>query len=204
DRDELGQSITCSSHVTRRRTRPASPCVLQVYIESRHYSSISIKSPTMPALPWDKEISKELDTIRSQTRAQLDCISRPVLLLCAFSVGSLTTICGAFAYNRYLRRIPNSDWITPDIFAKKRWVRGTVTSVGDSDNFRLYHTPAFGWSWPFKFRTVPSTAKGLKDKTLHIRIAGVDAPEVYLHRLFDHPHSLPEGGSFRSTISTVL
>lgn len=69
-------------------------------------------------------------------------------------------------------------------------------SVGDADNFRLYHTPGIGWNWPLKFRRIPSTSKGerlyltedfrlfnlcvadLKDQTLHIRIAGVDAPEV--------------------------
>lgn len=73
-----------------------------------------------------------------------------------------------------------------------------MNSVGDADNFRFYHTPAFGWRWPFKFRRVPTATKGaigcllpqcsldcifvaLKDNTLHIRIGGdrgVDAPEV--------------------------
>lgn len=33
-------------------------------------------------------------------------------------------------------------------------------SVGDADNFRLYHTPGIGWRWPLKFRTVPSTRGG--------------------------------------------
>ena len=66
-------------------------------------------------------------------------------------------------------------------------------SVGDADNFRLYHTPGFGWRWPIKFRIIPSKTKGnlynlkqsstkfrsdLKDQTIHIRIAGVDAPEA--------------------------
>ncbi|KAF7975978.1 hypothetical protein HWV62_8126 [Athelia sp. TMB] len=51
-------------------------------------------------------------------------------------------------------------------------------SVGDADNFRLYHTPGFGWRWPLKFRRVPTAGKELKDETIHIRIAGVDAPEA--------------------------
>jgi endonuclease YncB( thermonuclease family) len=71
-------------------------------------------------------------------------------------------------------------------------------SVGDADNFRLYHTPGFGWRWPLKFRRVPTLSKGsfvspifswdmcslymdqleLKEQTIHVRIAGVDAPEV--------------------------
>jgi len=32
-------------------------------------------------------------------------------------------------------------------------------SVGDADNFRLYHTPGFGWRGPFKFRHVPPVTK---------------------------------------------
>lgn len=33
-------------------------------------------------------------------------------------------------------------------------------SVGDADNFRMYHTPGIGWNWPFRFRTIPTTPKG--------------------------------------------
>jgi endonuclease YncB( thermonuclease family) len=66
--------------------------------------------------------------------------------------------------------------------------------VRDGDNFHLYHTPSIGWHWPLKFRRIPDTGKGalflgqrrmtvltqgaaLKGGTIHIRIAGVDAPE---------------------------
>lgn len=71
-----------------------------------------------------------------------------------------------------------AEWVTPDVLQRRRWVRGVVTSVGDADNFRLYHTPSFGWRWPLKFRRVPTLSKELKEQTIHIRIAGVDAPEV--------------------------
>ena len=30
-------------------------------------------------------------------------------------------------------------------------------SVGDADNFRVYHTPSVGWHW---LRSVPDTSKG--------------------------------------------
>lgn len=72
-----------------------------------------------------------------------------------------------------------------------------VLSVGDGDNFRLYHTPGLFWRWPLKLRRVPTIQKGksspmigtrklliiaqlseLRDQTIHIRMAGVDAPEV--------------------------
>ena len=35
-----------------------------------------------------------------------------------------------------------------------------LRSVGDADNFRLYHTPGIGWRWPLKFRTIPTTRGG--------------------------------------------
>lgn len=92
----------------------------------------------------------------------------------AFIAGIATGTCGVFVWNRWLRRIRTADWVTPDILTRRRWVKGIVTSVGDGDNFRLYHTPGIGWGL---FRTVPTLTKDLKDQTIHVRIAGVDAPE---------------------------
>lgn len=87
-------------------------------------------------------------------------------------------------------------------------------SVGDADNFRFFHTPTLGgYSWPLKFRRIPGLSKGiyrvdkailrlvglslthfkmlidLKDETLHVRIAGVDAPEVLFTLLYNFLHS---------------
>ncbi|KAG2357483.1 SNase-domain-containing protein [Suillus spraguei] len=105
--------------------------------------------------------------------------SRPVayLVLSGFFLGSVSTLGATFVYRRYFRRLRTAEWVTPDVLQRKRWVRGVVTSVGDADNFRLYHTPGLGWRWPLKFRRVPILSKELKEQTIHIRIAGVDAPE---------------------------
>lgn len=51
-----------------------------------------------------------------------------------------------------------------------------MTRVGDADNFHLFHTPGgrlWGWGW---FRNVPEKKPELKNNTIHIRIAGIDAP----------------------------
>ncbi|KAI9261060.1 hypothetical protein BY458DRAFT_439813 [Sporodiniella umbellata] len=64
--------------------------------------------------------------------------------------------------------------IPQEAFEKSLTLRGRVVSVGDSDNFRLYHTPGFGWGW---LRKVPTARKDLLKQTIAIRIAGVDAPE---------------------------
>ncbi|KIM61809.1 hypothetical protein SCLCIDRAFT_121039 [Scleroderma citrinum Foug A] len=97
--------------------------------------------------------------------------------LVAFISGAMLGAGGTFVWRRWLVRIRTAEWVTPDILARKRWVKGVVTSVGDADNFRLYHMPSIGWHWPFKFRHVPTLSKDLKAQTIHIRIAGVDAPE---------------------------
>ncbi|CAO3618303.1 unnamed protein product [Cunninghamella echinulata] len=71
------------------------------------------------------------------------------------------------------KRYPTVNYIPPELFDKKAFIRGKVTSIGDADGFRLYHT---GTGWSF-LRRVPTLRKDLKNQTIPIRIAGVDAPE---------------------------
>ncbi|KAJ5139530.1 hypothetical protein N7448_002938 [Penicillium atrosanguineum] len=69
-------------------------------------------------------------------------------------------------HRSYLRRFPDAASISPS-FLRRRTVFGQVTSVGDGDNFRIYHTPGgrlAGWGW-LPWKKVPSTKKELKDKT---------------------------------------
>ncbi|KAI1319418.1 putative endonuclease lcl3 [Mortierella claussenii] len=98
----------------------------------------------------------------------------PYLIATAlFGVITASTI----LYRKRLRRIPSAAYLTPNSLQGRRILKGKVTSVGDSDNFRFYHTPGgvwAGWGW---LRHVPTNNKELKNQTLHVRIAGVDAPE---------------------------
>ncbi|PPJ52678.1 hypothetical protein CBER1_10561 [Cercospora berteroae] len=80
-------------------------------------------------------------------------------------------------YKRHLRRIRTAEYISPKILRKKS-LYGYVTRVGDADNFRLYHTPLgrfAGWGW---YRRIPTKPTELSDETIHVRIAGIDAPEL--------------------------
>ncbi|KAK3495634.1 SNase-domain-containing protein [Neurospora crassa] len=92
---------------------------------------------------------------------------------------TLPTI-GAFAlfgiWRSFLRRFRGTAYISPGFF-RRRTLLGKVTSVGDGDNFHFFHTPGgrlAGWGW---LRRVPMVRKELKDRTIPIRIAGIDAPE---------------------------
>ncbi|KAI1345218.1 SNase-domain-containing protein [Xylariaceae sp. FL0016] len=94
----------------------------------------------------------------------------PTLLL------TTTALVSVQLYRSYLRRIPGAVHVRPNFF-RKRSLFGKVTSVGDGDNFHLFHTPGgrlTGWGW---LRRVPQKRADLKNKTIPIRIAGIDAPE---------------------------
>lgn len=85
-----------------------------------------------------------------------------------------------YIYTSRLRRIPNPSFVPPSYLLSRpsRSIFGPITKVTDPDNFRIYHTPgglALGWHW---LRNVPETQKELSGQTLHIRIAGIDAPEM--------------------------
>ncbi|TRM63161.1 hypothetical protein BD626DRAFT_495720 [Schizophyllum amplum] len=130
----------------------------------------------MPLIPWPANNSKD-SGVTTQTKAFVGDLPPEQLAFAAFAAGSLCLAAGYRVHKRYFRRIQNADWVRPDLLARKEWMKGRVTSVGDNDNFRFYHTPGFGWRWPLKFRHVPTITKDLKDQTIHVRIAGVDAPE---------------------------
>ncbi|KAM0786074.1 hypothetical protein ACM66B_006885 [Microbotryomycetes sp. NB124-2] len=107
------------------------------------------------------------DTSLSASLLRLDH-TNPLLVASATGVA----LAAAYAaWSRFFRRIPNVDALTQS-YLNGRKLRGIVTSVGDADNFRFYHKPLLS---PGK---VPTSRAQLKDQTIHIRLAGVDAPEL--------------------------
>ncbi|EKM75415.1 hypothetical protein AGABI1DRAFT_80027 [Agaricus bisporus var. burnettii JB137-S8] len=171
---------------------------------SKFLSSYSNKSTTNDDKNESSISSLQREVDEGLERAQNQLESMPVNLvaLVAFALGGASSLGGALLYARYGRRIRNTDWITPNLFTRKRWIRGIVTNVGDADNFRLFHTPSFGgWRWPFKFRRIPTSTKELKDQTLHVRIAGVDAPEAAHFGKPAQPHSNESLAWLRQKIS---
>jgi hypothetical protein len=85
----------------------------------------------------------------------------PTLLL------TTTILISVRLYRSYLRRIPEATYIRPAFF-RKRSLFGTVTRVGDADNFHLFHTPGgrlAGWGW-IPGRKIPKKKADLKGNTV--------------------------------------
>lgn len=120
--------------------------------------------------------TKRADTQALQSTAFKDdfpWLINPYISIPLSCAGVLGTM---LVYRRYLRRIPSAEYITPRTLARRSTIRGYVTSVGDADNFRMVHTPL---PWPLSMlQRIPKDKKTLKDNTIHVRLAGVDAPEV--------------------------
>ncbi|KAK6352237.1 putative endonuclease lcl3 [Orbilia blumenaviensis] len=98
------------------------------------------------------------------------------------------TLTLVYVYRNFLKRYPDSNSLPPHFFRRKG-LYGKVVSVGDADNFRLFHTPGgrlTGWGW---LRQIPEGRRTLKGQTIHIRIAGVDAPEGAHFGKPSQPHS---------------
>lgn len=111
----------------------------------------------------EKELSQWADDV-------VQSIWRPV------AVGVVVGLPAFYVISKFIvgKRFKTALHIPPEVFEKQTKIRGKVVAVGDSDNFRLYHTPGFGWGW---IRSIPKTRKELQNQTISIRVAGVDAPE---------------------------
>lgn len=74
---------------------------------------------------------------------------------------------GVRFHRKYLRRIRDAPSISSS-YLRRRSIFGQVTSVGDGDNFRIFHTPGgrlAGWGW-LPWKKVPTAKKDLKDNTV--------------------------------------
>lgn len=126
---------------------------------------------------WIKDTKSEFhkrfgsrQEIEEYADSLVQSIWRPV------AVGLFVGIPALFVVSKYIvgKRFKTAAHIPPEVFERKQKICGRVVAVGDSDNFRIYHTPGFGWGW---IRNIPKTKKELQNQTISIRIAGVDAPE---------------------------
>ena len=113
----------------------------------------------------DEVVNSEHSDV-SSSLSSWDAYKQPQTIVATVILTTLLLSSSRF-YKTYLRRIPEATDIKPGFF-RKRSIFGKVTSVGDGDNFRLYHTPGgllSGWHW-LPWRTVPKDKKELRGQTV--------------------------------------
>ncbi|GAA6044280.1 hypothetical protein JCM8097_002109 [Rhodosporidiobolus ruineniae] len=115
--------------------------------------------------------SVELSDDGRPARAPLSLVSldHPLVV----SAGTAGTLVAAYlTWFRFGRRVRTVDDLRAADYSPRR-LRGTVVRCGDADNFRFFHLPLFR-----PFLRPARTRTGLAGQTLHVRLAGVDAPEL--------------------------
>ncbi|KAK0565204.1 putative endonuclease lcl3 [Tilletia horrida] len=134
------------------------------------------KAEEFPLQNVTQAASKELEDLKSHmpTKQETKTLLSNPAVVAALSAG--LTASSFFVYKRFFRRIRNAEYLTPSTL-RRRFIVGRVTSVGDADGFRLFHTPG-----PIGLRGIlyrpPTQASQLREQTLSVRLAGADAPEA--------------------------
>ncbi|KAI9698146.1 MAG: putative endonuclease lcl3 [Candelina mexicana] len=150
------------------RWPPWSPIPPSPPSEPSELDDPSPSPPPKPPISWSTSLNSTDWTHYTEPRTLI-----PTILLTS------TALLFARVYRSYLRRIPEAANVEKAWF-RKRSLFGYVTSVGDADNFRLFHTPGgrmAGWGW-LPGRRIPKARAELRERTIHIRLAGIDAPEL--------------------------
>lgn len=77
--------------------------------------------------PCMETVNDIIKTVGSNVKAQYQDQSTELLAVSAFAIGAVTAVSGRRLYTRYFRRVLSSEYVTPAMLAKRRWVRGVVT-----------------------------------------------------------------------------
>ncbi|KAL1970513.1 hypothetical protein VTN77DRAFT_4157 [Rasamsonia byssochlamydoides] len=174
----MGWWSPCSSGSTKDPEALPNDCHVEAEDERKGSVLSSPSSSSHFAASWSSASSKHRDWNSILNATDWAHFTEPRNLIPTILLTS-GVLFAVHVRRRFLRRIPEAKDISPSYF-RRRSLLGWVTSVGDGDNFRMYHTPGgrlAGWGW-LPWKKIPMSKKELKYRTIHIRLAGVDAPEL--------------------------
>ena len=172
------RSPGCLSSEVRQATSLGHTCVtlyLQladlIFPDNKQLRQHRFARPTM-RWPWSGDEDDEKKSSLSAQAAKLQSQDWATTLTDPATIGTSVALTASVValsrfYKSYLRRIPSVNHIKPDYF-RRRSLFGQVTSVGDADNFRLFHTPGgriAGWGW-LPWKKVPTTRAELANNTV--------------------------------------
>lgn len=144
------------------RVKSTANALLTLRLSDLFWSTLAMRWP-----PWSNKSSRDdNETTRPWSWTDWAHYTDPRTVIPTIILTGTALLLASF-HRSYLRRIPQAASIQP-AFWRRRSLLGRVTSVGDGDNFRLFHTPGgrlAGWGW-MPGRRVPEKREDLKDKTV--------------------------------------
>lgn len=166
DRDDSTSGHSSSEEKNNQKkpappTTTTTPTSASISAADSYYSSSS--TTTIPALPNKRKYTDWNSILNATDWAQFT-EPRNLIPTVLLTSGILFVV---HVHRRFLRRFPEAVDIAPGYF-RRRSLLGYVTSVGDGDNFRMFHTPGgrlAGWGW-LPWKKVPTSKRELKDRTV--------------------------------------
>lgn len=151
----------CATDVARRRA-----CGLSANIHPLTFAEQTMRWPWAGKDDEQKKSRLEAWAASLKSDDWAKTFTEPRILIPSIAL-TVATVTGVRFYKSFLRRIPTVNHIKPDYF-RRRSLFGRVTSVGDADNFRLFHTPGgrlAGWGW-LPWKSVPTKREELSKQTV--------------------------------------
>jgi endonuclease YncB( thermonuclease family) len=141
------------------------------------HSQISTKAST----PLQQQASRSLN---SEERRLPLCFSRKALIDASVTAGLNLLLAGAVtspahAIPFFNARFDTADDVPKDYFDRHRSIYAFCERVIDGDTIRVRHIPGYSVFGAFQASELePLSSRGIADKTLILRLYGVDTPEV--------------------------
>jgi hypothetical protein len=161
----LSLSSRANAHGLWRTSNRRPPRSNHVY---QHYNTLATRTMRWPWSSDADDRTKPSHAGASELSDWATSLLEPRTLVPSIAL-TVSTVAAVRLYKSYLRRIPSVNHIKPSYF-RRRTLFGQVTSVGDADNFRLYHTPGgrlAGWGW-LPWKKVPTKRDQLTNQTVRL------------------------------------
>lgn len=72
-------------------------------------------------------LAKNTRDLVASLYARAAALPPPLLILSTFALGGTTALGARYVYARNFKRVANGEWVTPQMLARRRWIKGYVT-----------------------------------------------------------------------------
>lgn len=112
------------------------PCTVPLHPPKTDCTFCAFCALVMPTLWFSKKPDvRELTLAIDEKTASLP---RHTLAFAAFTLGAASTVAATLVYRKFFKRIPNGEWITPDMLDRRRWIKGRAVMYVQLLDFEIF------------------------------------------------------------------